>query len=141
MKWIFWTLLILVVAIVSFLFVDYRKTPTASLFYTTGTKIKEAVTPEKKVALPILMYHHIKPTYDPSSELDHALSVTPSDFEEQMVWLKNNGFHPTTFAALEDYFENDVSLPEKPVIITFDDGYKNFYSDAIKILERYAFPA
>jgi peptidoglycan/xylan/chitin deacetylase (PgdA/CDA1 family) len=70
-----------------------------------------------------------------------ALSVTPSDFAAQMEWLAQNGFHPITLQDLNAYLSGERGLPSRPVILTFDDGYADFYSTALPILRSHDFRA
>jgi peptidoglycan/xylan/chitin deacetylase (PgdA/CDA1 family) len=83
------------------------------------------------VRIPILMYHSIADT-DPNNNL----LVPISQFEGQVKWLKENGFTPM---LLEDVVEafNTGKVPEKPVAITFDDGYADNYTEAYRILKQY----
>jgi peptidoglycan/xylan/chitin deacetylase (PgdA/CDA1 family) len=59
--------------------------------------------------------------------------VHPRAFQRQMETLVRLGYKAV---ALKDLFRKDVELPAKPVVITFDDGYRNFYSNALPALER-----
>ncbi|HRY60028.1 MAG TPA: polysaccharide deacetylase family protein [Patescibacteria group bacterium] len=88
--------------------------------------------------LPILMYHYIEPIDPSQSRLRQNLTVSPEKFEEQMKWLSENGF---TTMTLTDYFSKIAEgkeLPAKPVLLTFDDGYRNFYLNAAPILNKYS---
>lgn len=92
------------------------------------------------IRVPILMYHSV--TDQPKDET-RALSVRPSDFAEQLAYLAESGFTPLTFGALAAALHHDRSgaLPDKPVVVTFDDGYADFHAQALPILERRRFPA
>lgn len=79
-------------------------------------------------SVPILLYHSI------SEGPDDPLKVTPVRFSEQMNYLKNAGYHPLHFKDLQEYWDKGRPLPQKPVIITFDDGYEDNYSEAFPIL-------
>lgn len=93
------------------------------------------------VRVPVLMYHYIRVNPDPRDRLGFALSVTPSDFASQMDWLAANGFHAITFRELHAYLSGAAGLPSRPVILTFDDGYEDFYTSALPILIRHDFKA
>jgi peptidoglycan/xylan/chitin deacetylase (PgdA/CDA1 family) len=84
--------------------------------------------------VPILNYHKI-------DTLHHALSISPQDFEEQMDYLSRNGFTTITPDELMAYLNHGKALPEKPVLITFDDGYLDNYTNAYPILKKYGFTA
>ncbi len=67
--------------------------------------------------------------------------VAPKTFEMQMKYLKDHGYHPITLNSLFENIKNQKTLPEKPVVLTFDDGWKNQYTNALPILEKYGYTA
>lgn len=93
------------------------------------------------VKVPILTYHYIRVNPDPRDRLGFALSVTPADFAAQMDWLASNGFHPVTPSDLYAYLNGTRGLPSRPVILSFDDGYADFYTTALPILRAHDFTA
>ncbi len=93
------------------------------------------------VKVPILTYHYIQVNPDPRDLLGFALSVTPTDFAAQMDWLASNGFHPVTPADVYAYLSGTRGLPTRPVILSFDDGYADFYDTALPILRAHDFTA
>jgi len=96
----------------------------------------------RSISVPILMYHYIRTA--PSRVRDpvgYNLSVSPNDFDAQMDWLADSGYHPVNFNDLRAYFENRRPLPSRPVVITLDDGYQDLFSAALPILELYGFKA
>lgn len=80
-------------------------------------------------SIPILMYHSI--SINPST----TLSVPPKVFYKQMEHLKNSGYHMITFKDLMSWKTNQ-QLPDKPILITFDDGYLDNYTVAYPILKK-----
>ena len=102
-----------------------------------------AVVPPGRQSLhvPILMYHYIRVNPDRTDKLGFNLSVTPSDFNAQMDYLAANGYHPVDFNDLRLYWDHGVPLPPKPVVLTFDDGYKDIYTTAYPILKAHGFKA
>lgn len=95
----------------------------------------------KTVHLPILMYHHIGYIPKDASQLYRDLTVSPPVFESQMAYLAKEDYHPISFSALSDYFSSGKKIPERSVIITFDDGWKSQYEHAIPVLKKYHFKA
>jgi peptidoglycan/xylan/chitin deacetylase (PgdA/CDA1 family) len=95
-----------------------------------------------QVKVPILMYHYIRPApdrrYDP---IGWGLSTSPADFQQQMDYLAQNGFHPITLVELREYLAGLRTLPDRPVVLTFDDGYEDFYTTAYPVLKAHNFRA
>ncbi len=85
----------------------------------------------ESVAVPILMYHHL--TEDAKSTTE----ITPESFEEQLALMRDMGYTSILFSDLFDYVEKGIDLPEKPVVITFDDGYLSNYTLAFPLLQKY----
>ena len=85
------------------------------------------------VELPILMYHGIT---DVSASVDEY-TILAETFENDLKWLGDNGFTSISVKQLINYVDNGSALPEKPVLITFDDGYVNNYNFALPLLEKY----
>jgi len=82
--------------------------------------------------IPILAYHHI--SEDPRELND--LVITPQKFREDMLYLKACGYHTITFQELINHKEKSAPLPENPIIVTFDDGYRSNYIYAYPILKE-----
>lgn len=80
----------------------------------------------------ILMYHMVS-DHRPGARFN-KLRVKPAMFEQQIRWLKEQGWH---FATMSELMQNR-DLPEKSVAITFDDGYEDNYSQAFPVLKKYA---
>jgi peptidoglycan/xylan/chitin deacetylase (PgdA/CDA1 family) len=81
--------------------------------------------------VPVLMYHHL------DDQASNDATMTPDRFEEHMAALKDAGYSAISLAQLLDYVDKGAELPEKPVLITFDDGYESNYELAYPILEKY----
>ena len=90
---------------------------------------------EYTARIPILMYHHL------TNDVQSGMHVSPDVFEAQMRGLYEHGFNVITLRQLVDFVDHGVPLPERPVVITFDDGYLSVYQYAFPILERYGHPA
>ena len=82
-----------------------------------------------EVKLPILMYHKISETNGTDE-----YTISKEQFAEDLKWLKKNGFTTVTTEQLIGYVERGDALPEKPVLLTFDDGYYNNYLLAVPLL-------
>jgi peptidoglycan/xylan/chitin deacetylase (PgdA/CDA1 family) len=91
--------------------------------------------------VPILMYHYIRVNPNPRDTLGFNLSVTPDEFRRQMDLLSERRYNPIDFDDLRGYWNGQQALPARPVILTFDDGYIDFYTTAYPILRQHGFKA
>ncbi|GAC1654287.1 MAG: hypothetical protein NVS9B1_05210 [Candidatus Dormibacteraceae bacterium] len=103
-----------------------------------------AVVPlgRQSVQVPILMYHYVRVKPDPrGDQLGYGLSVSPDEFRSQMDYLDDHGFHPVTIEDLRNYLAGRNALPDRPVVLTFDDGYADLYTGAVPVLREHNFKA
>jgi peptidoglycan/xylan/chitin deacetylase (PgdA/CDA1 family) len=91
--------------------------------------------------VPILVYHSVMPHHRGQSAEQRALDVDDSIFVAQMRYLVDGGYHVVPFGALVDALEGRDTLPNRAVVITFDDGWENQYRHAFPILRRFGFTA
>lgn len=90
------------------------------------------------INVPVLMYHYVRVVENPDTDkLGVSLSVTPLDFEQQMAYIANHGFTTITPDDLWQALNKQKTLPAKPIILTFDDGYADFYTQAWPLLKKY----
>lgn len=85
------------------------------------------------VQVPVIMYHAV---IDDSRRLGQYV-VSPAELESDFAWLQRNGYTAVLSEDLIRYVEDGTPLPEKPVLITFDDGYYNNYLYAYPAARRY----
>lgn len=88
-----------------------------------------------QVVAPILLYHHIK---DERSNSRYTVSIP--NFRDQMQALYDNGYTAITISMLLEALIQGRDLPEKPVVITFDDGHQSVYDNAFPIMQDLGFP-
>ena len=88
---------------------------------------------EEYIEVPIIMYHSILKDKSKSNKY----TVTPDVLEEDLKYIKENGYTTITIQDLIDYVYDDINLPEKPIILTFDDGHYNNYGYLYPLLEEY----
>lgn len=96
---------------------------------------KITINPPKKYAsqqvkIPIIMYHHIE------KNTATGAVISPERFREHMIAIKNNGYQTITDYELLNFLENKNPLPNKPILITFDDGYKSNITYAYPVLKE-----
>lgn len=90
--------------------------------------------------VPVLMYHYIVPEALNTESANNSI-INLEAFEEGMNYLHEEGYYTATLEELEGYVAGERSLPEKTVVITFDDGYENNIIYAYPILKKYNFKA
>ena len=91
--------------------------------------------------IPILMYHYVRVVNDPSDQIGINLSVTPSMFAAQMQFLADKGYTTLTMREVYAILAGQQPLPPKPIALTFDDGYRDFYTAAWPVLQQHGFKA
>ena len=102
------------------------------------SKVEATAASRPKVKVPILMYHQIATREDTTSRL----AVSPSSFAAQLKQLHEAGFTTLTVSGLISALADDPArLPERPVAITFDDGFADFHRQALPLLRHYDFTA
>ncbi len=85
------------------------------------------------IELPVIMYHHM--TENESKAGNYT--VTTAEFEADLKYLKSVGYSAVTPSELTDYVYSGITLPEKPIVLTFDDGFESYKALAVPILEKY----
>lgn len=95
----------------------------------------------KSQKVPILMYHYIREVDKNSDPTGWSLSVTPDNFASQMNYLKNHNYQTLTFEDIDYMIKNKQSFPKNPIIISFDDGYDDFFTNAFSVLQKNDFNA
>ncbi len=96
------------------------------------------VLAENTSSVAVIMYHNFVSEEDQmSGVVFDEYSITPQDFEEDLIYLKNNGYITITSEELIAHLEGNRTLPKKAIIISIDDGSWGVYKHAYPILERY----
>ena len=126
--------------------VNPNQVGTYQLTYSVTDKAGNIAQKEQKVivcnplgeaGLPVLMYHFFYDgTKEDGSNRDNNY-VEISDFEEQIKYLKENNFYFPTWEEVEKYVDGDIILPEKSIVLTFDDGDNSFFELAVPVLQKY----
>jgi peptidoglycan/xylan/chitin deacetylase (PgdA/CDA1 family) len=88
--------------------------------------------------VPILMYHVIAAA--PATAANPQLFTKPIRFRAQMAYLADHGYQAVTLQRVYDAWKHDGLIPPKPVVISFDDGYRGDYTDALPILREHGWP-
>jgi peptidoglycan/xylan/chitin deacetylase (PgdA/CDA1 family) len=103
----------------------------------TEKSITESSNTNENIRLPILIYHHVLNT----SSMPDTLFVTPQELESDFKYLSENKYNTITMDTLIQYVHNNKSIPDNPIILSFDDGYLNNYVYVFPLLKKYGFNA
>lgn len=85
------------------------------------------------IKVPALMYHHFLEI----GSLLGDYAITPAQFEQDLQYIQAQGFQTVTVGDLIDFVQKGTPLPEKPIMITIDDGYEGVYAYAYPLLKKY----
>jgi peptidoglycan/xylan/chitin deacetylase (PgdA/CDA1 family) len=88
--------------------------------------------------VPILMYHVVGSA--PSGAPFPSLYVRRADFAGQLAWLRAHGFHAVSLRRVYGYWKHGYALPPRPVVLTFDDGYREDFTNVRPLLARRHWP-
>lgn len=108
-------------------------------FFEEGIYLHEAfskTTISEKIVgvnIPVVMYHSLLK----DAKMQNNYVIGPNRFEEDLKYLKKNGYTTVLMADLIDYVEKGAPLPKKPILLTFDDGYYNNYLYAFPLLKKH----
>lgn len=94
------------------------------------------VNAQASVTVPIIMYHQISEKASNCGDYTITVRLLREDFQ----YMKENDIHPVSFKELSEYVKTGKTLPENPVIITFDDGERSFITKVLPLLEEYSYP-
>ncbi len=103
------------------------------LIFALSRPVVTADGKEDGIPVPIVMYHFI--LADTSRSGDYI--ITPAQFEADLKYLQEKGYHTVVMSDLINYVHYGTPLPEKPVVLSFDDGYYNNYLYAYPLLQQY----
>jgi peptidoglycan/xylan/chitin deacetylase (PgdA/CDA1 family) len=107
-----------------------------SLYRTTGEAVNAVAPPvDTGRTLRVLMYHKV------NDQWPNPITVPTSTFAEQMALLQELGYTPVALDAVRDHYVHGAPLPERAVLITFDDGYRDNLENAFPILFEHGYPA
>jgi peptidoglycan/xylan/chitin deacetylase (PgdA/CDA1 family) len=85
------------------------------------------------------MYHYLSDPPPGADAIRSDLSVGPTQFEAQLAFLREQGYETISFKQLSFALARGDDLPPKPIIISFDDGYRDHYQNAFPLLKKYGY--
>lgn len=135
------TIVILIILVGGYFFWPKTKMSSSPVNSPAPTPSPEMSYPKVETfEVPILMYHYIR-NAENESQLGQNLSVSPKNFASQVKWLKDNGYETLKVADLADPERKALSKiafeKKRPIVLTFDDGYLDAYTEALPILQKY----
>ncbi len=105
------------------------------LAYLNATPFPNINQRARLARVPVMMYHDILP------EKKVFFDVTPDEFEAHLQLIQKKGLTPISMDQLVTHLRTGLPLPEKPIVLTFDDGYAGHYSYVYPLLKKYGYPA
>lgn len=93
----------------------------------------------RRIRIPTLMYHYVSVPPANADKYRLDLSVNPDNFRQQLQWLKANDFHTLTIDQYIGALKRGDELPTNPILLTFDDGYIDAYTQAFPLLKEFGF--
>lgn len=114
---------------------ETNKTEVRKLPVEIEKKLLEASS--SAIRVPILMYHYVEFVKDKGDTIRQSLDIIPPIFDAQVKTLQENGYTFITAKDLADILDEKKEAPEKPILLTFDDGHWDLYTDILPILQKY----
>lgn len=93
--------------------------------------------PTSSLFLPVLVYHHIGTPLQKMTSAEKSFFIEPEWFEKHLQYLAQHNFKTVRFSDIADYFSRGTPIPERAVIISFDDGWKSAVEWAYPLLQKY----
>lgn len=94
------------------------------------------IQPQARLArVPVIMYHDVLP------EKKVFFDVTPAEFEADLKLIRAEGATPISLNQLVNHLATGMPLPNKPILLSFDDGYEGHYKYVYPLLKQYGYPA
>ncbi|MCK9352016.1 MAG: polysaccharide deacetylase family protein [Candidatus Paceibacterota bacterium] len=134
-KLIFTVLFIFSVIIGLFLGLRYGVPFPAEFPNANAIPVKQAAV-RSPVKVPIAIYHSVRPYIKGESAEQDRYDITPELLAKHIKYIKDNGYTAISFDALADYFDEGKPLPVKPIILSFDDSWRNQYLYAFPLLTK-----
>jgi peptidoglycan/xylan/chitin deacetylase (PgdA/CDA1 family) len=110
---------------------------TASGTAVAATPFTAAAGGPSAASIPILMYHQVKDLPPTAGLEDLTWTISPASLDAQLGYLADKGYVTISLDQLLDGLAGKAALPAKPVVITFDDGWRTQYTNALPMLKKY----
>jgi len=114
---------------------SFKETPLKNSSASLASHLKiEPEIIDREIKVPIILFHYVRNIAPQPDHLGWNLSISPTIFQQQMEYLKKEGYHTITPHQLHQYLKYGYPLPNKPVMLTFDDGYLDFFEEVLPVL-------
>lgn len=90
-----------------------------------------------RVRVPVLLYHHVKPLRPSDNAIERGLTISPAQFRQEIAFLARRRYRVLTAAQVVAALHSGRRLPSRPVVLSFDDGYRDNATTVIPVLRRY----
>jgi poly-beta-1,6-N-acetyl-D-glucosamine N-deacetylase len=120
--------------------IHFIKTITALFLMVLISSTNVAANSQTNQSFTVISYHDIRDNVD--GDLDkESTALSSKNLARHFAWLQGHGYHPISVDDILNAQANKKSLPNKAVLLTFDDGYQSLYSRAYPLLKLYRYPA
>jgi len=110
-------------------------TPVTSRLHVATSAATASIS--APIRVPILLYHYVEYVQDKKDTMRQSLNIPPNIFEQQVKTLSDAGYTCMTAKELGEVLDGKMQLPEKPILLTFDDGHWDFDTVVLPILKKY----
>jgi peptidoglycan/xylan/chitin deacetylase (PgdA/CDA1 family) len=93
----------------------------------------------RRIRVPVLMYHYVSPLPPQADSIREGLTISPDTFREHIEFLHSEGYEAVSLYEINGALEQGTPLPEKPIVLTFDDGYTDHYQYVFPVLKEYGY--
>lgn len=107
------------------------------LIFKPAKTSETSLTRSNSFKIPILIFHGIRDARPFDNLMQLRYNVSPASLEKELAYLNDNGYTSITFDELRKIIEGNEVPPAKPIIISFDDGWKDQFTNAFPLLEKY----
>jgi peptidoglycan/xylan/chitin deacetylase (PgdA/CDA1 family) len=101
----------------------------------------QRLSPGAKPAIPILMYHSVADQDESRTPAYYRIATSPAAFAAQMEYLHQSGYQTCSVTEAIDILKTGSAIEDRRVVITFDDGYRDFYLNAFPVLSQFGYSA